>query len=359
MKQIHRARCRIALDIDDVLAVCIAYAISKYNKEHGCDETMNEVLGWCGPDVPWTKYFGDKDFVRTQPVSPGAQEFVRQLIARGCDVMVTTAVPAEVMAERFEWVRRNFPEIPAKNIVMSNRKDIFDVDIAIDDAPHNVLHSHAKYPVLMRRPWNQEVTGVTAANSFDDCLNLVDAIMRRDGQRKADADIICLVGPSGAGKHSVISEAVRRGYVVPPIETTNKMMKQSFYHPVEKKAFEYSKDQGEYVETTSYAGHYYGIRHNMIEDAPTIIPIDICGAFALQRVYGDRVATVYLNRSRLELVSNILDKQLPDKEKALRIVALDGEERNASLCDVFLSFTNVEDVVAQIQAITKEKGGNK
>ena len=82
-----------------------------------------------------------------------------------------------------------------------------------------------------------------------------------------------------------------------------------------------------------------------------VIPIDVCGANALQRIYGECVKTVYLKRSRAELVMNILQKNIPEGEKTLRILALDGEERNEELCDYSVANTSIDDVVAQIQAM--------
>ena len=48
---------------------------------------------------------------------------------------------------------------------------------------------------------------------------------------------------------------------------------------------------------------------------------------------------------------NILQKNIPESEKTLRILALDGEERNEELCDYSVVNTSIDDVVAQIQAM--------
>jgi guanylate kinase len=357
-----KKRLVVGVDVDDTIGVCMAAALARWEEESGVSLTPYDVTGWVGAEAGWTKYFADPDFVLNQPVCPGAQNFVRELIKRGCDVLITTAVPMNVASARAAWVQKNFPEIKPENFIIGKRKDVYALDVMIDDAAHNILSSKAKYPILMRKPWNQNVTGLMAANDFDDCLNLIDTIMRQNGYVESivPTDVVCLVGPSGSGKHEVIQALRERGYTVPPIFTTNKSVTQDYYRIIDKEKFEYEKEMRHYAETTSYAGQYYGIRtEDMVghmadrrkKIVKLVIPIDVCGANALQRIYGECVKTVYLKRSRAELVMNILQKNIPEGEKTLRILALDGEERNEELCDYSVANTSIDDVVAQIQAM--------
>lgn len=353
----------VGLDVDDTIGVCMAAALTRWAEETGVSLTPYDVTGWVSTEAGWTKYFEDPDFVANQPVVPGAQRFVRELMKRGCDVLITTAVPMHVAPARAAWLRKNFPEIKPENFIFGRRKEVYALDVMVDDAAHNILNSKAKYPILMRKPWNQNVTGLMAANDFDDCLNLIDTIMRQNGYMESafPTDVICLVGPSGSGKHDVIQSLMEHGYTVPRIFTTNQSVTQSYYRVISKDKFEYEKEMRHYAETTSYAGHYYGIR---MEDMVThmskrysgsgklVIPIDLCGANALQRHYGECVKTIYVKRPRAELVMNILRKSIPDDEKQLRILALDGEERNEELCDYSILNTSVDAVVQQIQAIS-------
>lgn len=345
------------VDIDEVLAECVAYAVKLFNAKHNQKISTFDVTGWAGKDVSWTRYFNDPSFVASQPVIEGAQEFIRELIRRGCEVIVITAVPMNVVPARVAWIRQHFPEIKEENIIIGKRKDVCAVDVLIDDNAHNVLTSPAKYPILMRKPWNQEVTGLTAVNGFEDCLNLIDTIMRQNGyaQTPDDTDVVCLIAPSGTGKTDVIRALMSEGYEVPHIFTTARSASEPYYRYVDRKVFE--ANMNIYAETTSYAGEYYGVRasdmtHHMAQhEYKLVIPLDICGANALHRLYGNRVKTVYLKRNRASLVTSILQKEIPDKEKALRILALDNEEKNEELCDYTIDFTSVEDVVAQILKI--------
>ena len=76
--------------------------------------------------------YSDPDFVSTQPITPGAQEFVKKL-SEIADVFFITAVPAPVMSARAERLLKDFPEIPARNIMMGTRKDVISLDIMLDD----------------------------------------------------------------------------------------------------------------------------------------------------------------------------------------------------------------------------------
>lgn len=344
----------VFLDVDDTIADCIQSAVDQYAKDTGIHVDPNRVFGWAGEESGWTRYFSDPEFVKNQPVIPGAQAFVRELFKRGCDVIILTAVPMNVVPERFNWIRKNFPMIDPHNIIIGKRKDVCEADILIDDGAHNILKSKVKYPILMRRPWNKDVTGVLAVNGYDDCLNMIDTILRQNGRffEKKTHEVTCLIGPSGSGKGEVAAALMNEGYVVPRIYTTSKKS-EDYYRHMSRDTFEKNLKDGVFAETTSYGGEYYGIRCDELEallgkNKKLVIPTDICGANALTRMYENRVTTVYLKRNMGALVSGILDKDIPKEEKVIRILALNNEERNEELCDFTVEMTTASEVVAKI-----------
>ena len=142
---------------------------------------------------------------------------------------------------------------------------------------------------------------------------------------------------SGSGKTKIIDELRDAGYVVPEIYTTSNK-RRDYYKPLSRKEFEKLKDEGYFVETTSYAGDYYGIPCHIIMAATNkggkiIIPLDICGANILKRYYGSAVKTIYVKRRKEDLIEGILKKDIPERSKMLRIVSLDSEAKNEALCD--------------------------
>ena len=210
--KMRKYKLSTALDIDDILMECTSYAIKLANEKYKFDPPMTiyekDRWGKIGTriDSIYT-YFNDPEFYRTQPVYEGAKEFVRKL-SQMTEVFVCTAVPPQFMGIRAERIMEEFPEIPADHIYMGARKENIHTDLLFDDAMHNILTSNAKYPILMRRPWNQEATGMLAVNHYDEFLKIVEIIAESYSVNPSttnidSSDIIVLVGPSGSGKGTV------------------------------------------------------------------------------------------------------------------------------------------------------------
>lgn len=172
----------VALDVDDLLLECIPYAIKLSNEKYHITPpiSIHEVDRWghlgSRADVIF-EYFKDPKFYEDQPVIPGAKEFVRKL-TQIAEVFISTSIPPEFMGIRAKRIMEEFPEIPVENIYMGSRKDKINVDVLFDDGMHNVFKSNAKYPILMRRPWNQDATGMLAVNNYDEFLKLLEVIIK-------------------------------------------------------------------------------------------------------------------------------------------------------------------------------------
>ena len=350
-----RFRLSAALDVDDLLMECIPYAIRLANEKYKFDPpiTIYEVDGWgklgTRADVIF-EYFDDPEFFRTQPVIPGAKEFVRKL-SRIADVFISTSVPPKYMGIRAERIMEEFPEIPPENIYMGSSKERLNVDILFDDGMHNVLRSEAAYPILMRRPWNQNATGMLAVNNYDEFLKLVDVIRSsyvKPENPDTPPDIIVLVGPSGSGKSALREELTRR---VDSLErlvsyTTAPMGKNDdgHYRHLGREEFFAMLEKGEFFESTMYARHGYGSRR---EDVDRIIAkgkcviatMDVCGAMSLKTNYPG-THTVYVKRGKRALLGAILEKDISNEDKVNRIISVYDEEKNEQICDYVVDYTD-------------------
>ena len=97
----RKYRLSTALDIDDLLMDCTGYAIQLANEKYKFDPPLSiyEMEHWgrhgTRIDVIY-EYFDDPEFYRTQPVYPGAKEFVRKLSTM-TEVFISTAIPPEFM----------------------------------------------------------------------------------------------------------------------------------------------------------------------------------------------------------------------------------------------------------------------
>ena len=351
----RKYRLTTALDIDDVLMECVPYAIRLANEKYQFDPplTIHEVDRWgelgTRADVIF-EFFRDPEFFRNQPAIKGAREFVKKL-SKMTEVFVSTSVYPQFMGIRAQRIAEEFPEIPADHIYMGSRKDKIDVDILFDDGMHNVLRSNASYPILLRRPWNQDATGVLAVNNYDEFLKLVEVIsdsysIRKDKKATDEPQAVVLVGPSGSGKNGIARELMARTDAFQKLisyttDATVGLQGGEWYHYVSLESFRAMQDSGELFESTMYAGHCYGSCkadvQKVLDSGKNVLTVmDICGAMAL-KTHFPNVTTVYVKRSKRALVAAVLEKNLQNDEKVSRLLALDAETKNEEICDYVIS----------------------
>ena len=359
-----------ALDIDDLLMECTSYAIKLANEKYQFDPPLSlyEITGWGKlgkrSDVIH-EFFSDPEFYRTQPLYKGAKEFVKKL-SQMTEVFVSTAIPPEFMGIRAQRIMEEFPEIPPDHIYMGSRKDKIHVDILFDDAMHNVLKSEAKYPILMRRPWNQDATGMLAVNTYDEFLRLVEEIADsysvRPEEHKSTPSIVVLVGPSGSGKSKIARKILTKTDKFEKLMSyTTKdptaVEKNDWYNYVSIEEFREMCESGEMFQSTMYAGHGYGSKRSDVQaildnGKHVLTTMDICGAMSLKTNFRN-VTTIYIQRDKKALLSSILRKNSSVEDKANRIIAIDFENKNASICDYIIEFNTYDDAVEQICEILK------
>ena len=357
-------RLSTALDIDDVLMECVPYAIRLANEKYKFDPplTIYEVDRWGAlgtrADVIF-EFFKDPEFFRSQPVIKGAKKFVKELCQR-TEVFVSTSVYPEFMSIRAQRIMEEFPEIPQDHIYMGSRKDKIDVDILFDDGMHNVARSNAAYPILMRRPWNQDATGVLAVNTYNEFLKLVEVISDsyniRSGGKFAQPGIVVLVGPSGSGKNEVAKRLARKkcfeklkSYTT---DASVGLQGGEWYHYITLDAFRKMSEKGEMFESTMYAGHSYGSRKADVEQIlqagkNVLTVMDICGAMSLKTHFSN-VTTIYIRRNKKDLLEALLRKPLSVEEKVSRLMALEAEMRNDRICDYTVDMENADKAAREI-----------
>ena len=362
----RKYRLSTALDVDDLLMECTSYAIRLANEQYRFDPPMTiyEKYQWgkmgTRADAIYP-YFKDGEFYRTQPVYPGAKEFVRRL-SQMTEVYICTAVPPQFMGIRAQRIMEEFPEIPADHIYMGSRKDKIHTDILFDDAMHNILNSGAKYPILMRRPWNQEATGMLAVNNYEEFLKLVEVIaesysVTAEDDSTKDTNIVVLVGPSGSGKSKIATRFLSRNsrfekLVSYTTKDPTAVEENEWYNYVSLETFRSMSDSGELLQSTMYSGHGYGSRKGDVEKILSegkcvLTTMDICGAMSL-KTYFKNVTTIYIKRDKKALMANILRKNSSIEDKVNRLMAIEYEQLNADLCDYIIDFHNYDDAVRQL-----------
>ncbi len=369
-------RLSVALDIDDLLMECTEYAIRLANEKYKYDPpiTIYEANGWgkLGTRVDVIhEFFSSAEFYETQPVIEGAKEFVEKLSGMA-EVFVSTAVPPEFMGIRAKRILQEFPQIPSNHIYMGFRKDKINVDILFDDALHNVVNSNAQYPILMRRPWNQEATGMLAVNNYDEFLRVVEVIAGSYSKQDvkpvlSEPSIFVLVGPSGSGKSKLATQILKEtDNFEKPISYTTKdptaTEENEWYNYVSVQEFRNMCESGELFQSTMYAGHGYGSIKSDLEKIlksgkHVLTTMDICGAMSL-KTHFKNVTTIYVSRQKKAILSNILRKNSSLEDKINRIMAIDYAKKNAEICDFNVRFDTYAEALVQLRDILGIKKDN-
>ena len=343
-------RLKIGLDVDDILYDCNAYALECLNKAKGYEPplTIYDIKGWGtenGAVDGRLAYFSDPEFVSSQPMLPGADEFVRKLSAVA-DVFFVTAVPPVCMSARALRLRTDFPDVPAENILIGTRKDMVNLDMLLDDGAHNITGSPATYPVLFRKPWNTRLSGLLSVNSYDDFLHLV-AIIRNalvdERPNLSEGGVVCLVGPTGSLKNAIARELVESYGMEKPITATTRPPRadegNGNYRFLSEAEFIRDAEKGSFLETTVYSGYHFGTKPEEIDKivdrgGVAVLPIDICGALTMKNKYRSKALLVFLRRRRYDVIRDIVSRKMDCDDMTSRILSLDDEYRNEELCDM-------------------------
>lgn len=361
-----KQKLKIGFDCDDVLFVCNQFALDKFNEKNGTHYCIEDIKGWCQEDATFEfrkQCYKDPDFVYAQPLFPGAKEFMKK-ICKIADVYITTAVPPECMTARAMRINEEFPWIKDDHIILGASKDLYNLDIILDDGSHNIKSSIAKYPVLMRRPWNADLSGVLAVNGYDDFLHLVHLIYESYSTPVLkDGGVICLVGPSGSGKTAIMTELTKDPAYIKPLTTTTRKKRDGepsdAYRFVSEDLFIEEMNKGMFMETTVYSGFHYGtsateINRIIDNNKFAVIPIDICGAIAIKNKYRKKAVLLFVNRKKENVIFEIVSRNVSPEEKTKRILSLDKEYSNRVFCDeVVENDKNLEEVCKQIKELVK------
>ena len=348
------------IDWDDVISPLNECAIRLANEEH-CFEpplTLEDITSWenTGRASVIKKYYADERLYEMQSVTEEAKEFIRRLQGKGI-VYIVTAVAPRFMSKRVAQIKEAFPDFPEENIIMGYQKSMVHVDIALDDGPRNILKSPAKFPVLMRRPWNRELTGLLAVNDFSEFFQLLEQIkssMIEDKVIVKRPAVVALVGPSGSNKNKIAAALCEtKGFEIPRAYTT-KPVTDGFHQTINPE--EFVKNRADFIETTMYAGYAYGtkwadIARLMEAGKYVVMPMDLSGAIAMKRHYPTVI--IFCKCSREYMIKKILEKDLDNHEKMLRLISMENELKNTALCD-YVVRTEQADAAEKIRRICEQ-----
>lgn len=339
------------VDYDGVVGYCEQYALDHINEEHGTNYSVNDIprYGKTGNPIIDRKFelYGNPEFVKSQPVIPGAKEFITELQKR-CKVVFLTAVNENCLTERSKAIQEQFG-IEARDIILTSRKDLCVGKFLLDDYSENIRKSKCEYPILFRRPWNQEVSGAMSVTKYEDVLCFVDYILGQNKQRSLCANpILCFVGPTGSGKTEMVDALVNKGFkTLTPYRGTTGTEKTD----IGKDEFIRLEENGFFAETSVYGGIKYGISNKDVAGIQyhdqVAVCIDIGGAMALKNIFGDRVYIIYCDTPKENAIAKIVSREdITMEEKILRLNGLESEYSNSRFCDYKLK--NLQELLALV-----------
>lgn len=159
--------------------------------------------------------------------------------------------------------------------------------------------------------------------------------------------ILVLVGGSGSGKTAIANKLTGACGFRKVVTTTTRSPRVGErdgidYHFLSVEEFSKKEKNGGFVESTVYADNMYGTGKDEIDsiiagDTPAVIVMDSAGARFMKETYKDDVLVAHIRRERYCVVLSILERDIPNEEKAKRIINLDSEDRmvsDSSLYDV-------------------------
>lgn len=356
----------IALDIDDTLMVYEDILCSICREEYGINIHVEDLTDWDfgafsdeERDIIFSVIKSGRVLPRQRPMKE-AVKMLDALLERGHHIMVASSVNPENMGMRAEQLHTFFPQI--RDIMLGNRKELLEADFLLDDCDINIRHSHARYPVLLRQPWNRNVTeeqaekdGFKIVETHQQFVDYVDSLAA-----VPEKQIVCLVGPSASGK-TAIAEVLCEDPCYQQVRTSTTRPRRegepgdAYYFYEDEHEFIEKVRRGEFLEHTQYAGSWYGMERRALQEVldegkKAVAVMDCNGARQMKAEFGEKVKTFYVFRQREVLEEEILARDCSDKEKIKRLAQIDSEITDAlRTCDIVIS--NTESLDASANAV--------
>lgn len=353
-------RPTIGIDVDDVLYGCNEYALSLANKKYEFNPpiALDEIHCWekrhDRSDVVY-EFYKDIHFFESQPVLPGAKEFL-QKVNEIADVYIVTAVDPLFMGVRIQRLMKDFPFIPKENIIMGFNKSLLHFDFLLDDNPNNILSSNCKYPITYIKPWNKNITGGLGVNNLDEAFSLITRLIYLSERKRTvpiGKKLLVFVGPSGSGKSSIMNQLTNICEMVPSVTTREKRNQDSdtSYQFVSEDEFLKIKD--DLLEYSYYAGNGYGTRAEdaIPVDVHKMKAMDISGAISAKAKIKNCV-TIFVKRKQEDMIRSILERNCSLDDKIRRISSLSHEMDNEKFCDLSINNNGtIEEAVEEVKSL--------
>ena len=148
---------KIGIDLDNVLNNLNEEWLKLYNIKHNDNLTINDIKSWylhkytkIGTDV--YNYLTSALFYKLKP-QPYSVE-VTERLSQNHELFIVTATAPQHLETKAYWLQEYFPHISVNNLIATQRKDLVNVDLLIDDAAHNI-ETFPNNTIVLDYAWNK------------------------------------------------------------------------------------------------------------------------------------------------------------------------------------------------------------
>lgn len=150
---------KIGIDLDNVLNDLNNKWLHLYNSIHNDNLKLEDIKGWyihkyTKIGTKFYDYLNDELFKILDPL-PYAIEVTEKLSEKH-ELYIVTATAPQHLRTKAKWLEKYYPHIPLKNLISTQRKDLVNVDLLIDDAPHNIINFPNK-TIVIDYAWNRNL----------------------------------------------------------------------------------------------------------------------------------------------------------------------------------------------------------
>jgi guanylate kinase len=182
--------------------------------------------------------------------------------------------------------------------------------------------------------------------------------------QKAERRIFLLVGPSGAGKNTILLNLIGQvsNILQMPTATTRMPRKGEVnglqHYFMKEEQFDLLLKEGEFAEWQIVHGKRYGTLKSVLEkglnsDNDYIADIEVLGASSLKEIYPDRVILIFVTPSKITALEQRIKKReiIPIKEVKIRLNRSAFEFGFMDKCDYIVINDDFEEATKQLKGI--------
>lgn len=189
---VRASKGRILIDIDDTLINLCEVWVDELNKKYHLNVTMDDIKCW-DMSIPFSALTSDqiyrplinsKIWKKVTPID-NSQYYLKKLIDDGYDVILVTSTDYRNINYKYKYVIKKFyPFINLKNVVICHRKNVLNADILIDDYIMNLLGGNYKgilFSSYHNRNIHEDKYGVVRSFGWEDTYNKINSFFNSKG----------------------------------------------------------------------------------------------------------------------------------------------------------------------------------